>query len=239
MFHTVYNSYEEGPNGRDYIGKHSTNDLDDGYLGSYADKSFCPNNKINIIYAKTAEGAVWLEMMFQRVFGVVEDPQFANRAYQTSTKFSYSEGCFGERNGMFGQTGESNPNFGNVYSDRTRKRIGAGKIGKTIWHNPKTGEVRWFAAPPLGEDWVLGLPDATKEKMIQNKKTSNKGRKTFHNPLTGETRMFLDYPGEPWKKGQHPETIRKKADSHIGKKRSPESIERMKTAQKNRRQGKT
>jgi hypothetical protein len=239
MFHTVYNSYEEGPNGRDYIGKHSTNDPDDGYLGSFKDKTFCPSDKINIIYAKTAEGAIWLEIQFQKVFKVVEDPQFANKSYQTSTKFSYSEGCFGEKNGMFGRTGESNPNFGNVYSDETRKRIGADKIGKTIWHNPKTGEVRWFAALPLEEDWVWGLPNATKEKMVQNRKTTNKGRKTFHNPLTGETRMFLDLPGEPWKEGQHPETIKKKADSHTGKKRSPKSIERMKTAQRNRHQGKT
>ena len=26
MFHTVYNSYESKPQGRDYIGKHSTED---------------------------------------------------------------------------------------------------------------------------------------------------------------------------------------------------------------------
>ena len=90
MFHIVYNSYESKPNGRDYIGKHSTDDLNDGYLGSFKDTTFNPDSKIAIAYANTAEGAIWLEMMFQRVFGVVEDPQFANRAYQTSMSFTFS-----------------------------------------------------------------------------------------------------------------------------------------------------
>ena len=87
MFHTVYNSYESVLNGRDYIGKHSTKDPYDSYLGSYKDKTFTPDSKIVIAYSKTAEGAVWLEQLFQRVFDVVEDEQFANQAFQTSTGF--------------------------------------------------------------------------------------------------------------------------------------------------------
>ena len=87
MFHTVYNSFESGPNGRDYIGKHSTDDPYDDYMGSFKDKTFNPDDKIVFAYSKTKEGAVWLEIMFQRVFGVMEDPQFANKSYQTSTGF--------------------------------------------------------------------------------------------------------------------------------------------------------
>lgn len=113
MFHTVYDSYEEGPNGRDYIGKHSTDDPYDNYKGSFNDKSFNPDNKIVFAYAKTKEGAVWLEIMFQKVFGVVEDPQFANKSYQTSVKFSFSA------------PGESNPNFGNrwKWTPEQKKKI--------------------------------------------------------------------------------------------------------------------
>ena len=107
MFHTVYNSYET--DGRDYIGKHSTDDINDGYLGSFKDKTFEPNSKIIIAHAKTAEGALWLEIQFQKVFDVVEDPQFANRAYQTSTGFYY------------GSISESNRN--RVVSEETRKKI--------------------------------------------------------------------------------------------------------------------
>jgi hypothetical protein len=87
MFHTVYLSFENGKEGRDYVGKHSTEDPYDGYLGSFRDDSFSPDGKIVIAYAKTPQGAVWLEERFQKVFRVVEDPQFANQAYQTSTGF--------------------------------------------------------------------------------------------------------------------------------------------------------
>jgi hypothetical protein len=101
MFHTVYDSFEKKPGGRDYIGKHSTLDPYDDYLGSFKDESFCPDDKIVLGYSKTPEGAVWLEIQWQRAFGVVENPQFANLSYQTSDKF------------LFSAKGESNPNFGN------------------------------------------------------------------------------------------------------------------------------
>jgi len=87
MFHTVYNSFESSNNGRDYIGKHSTDNPYDDYKGSFKDESFYPDTKINFAYSNTAKGAVWLEEHFQKVFNVVEDPQFANQSYQTSTKF--------------------------------------------------------------------------------------------------------------------------------------------------------
>jgi len=87
MFHTVYNSFEEKISGRDYIGKHSTQNPYDNYLGSFVDDSFCPDSKIVLGYSKTAEGAVWMEIQWQRILIVAEDPQFANKTYQTSEKF--------------------------------------------------------------------------------------------------------------------------------------------------------
>jgi hypothetical protein len=87
MFHTVYDSYDSSPGGQDYIGKHSTENPYDDYKGSFRNDGFNPDSKIVIMYSKTPEGAVWLEERFQKVFKVVEDPQYANQAYQTSTKF--------------------------------------------------------------------------------------------------------------------------------------------------------
>jgi hypothetical protein len=101
MFHTVYDSFEKKPGGRDYIGKHSTENPYDEYLGSPSDKTFKPDDKFVIGYSKTPEGAIWLEIQYQKAFGVVENPQFANKSYQTSDKF------------LFSAKGESNPNFGN------------------------------------------------------------------------------------------------------------------------------
>lgn len=98
MFHTVYLSFE--PDGRDYIGKHSSKNPYDDYLGSYKDKSFGPESKIILEYCKTEEGAVEAEIRWQRVFNVVEDPQFVNRSYQTSNKFV--TGFKGEEHPLFG-----------------------------------------------------------------------------------------------------------------------------------------
>ena len=88
MFHTVYLSFE--PDGRDYIGKHSSENPYDDYLGSYKDKKFDPTNKIILEYSKTEEGAVEAEMRWQRVFNVVENRQFVNRSYQTSIGFYFN-----------------------------------------------------------------------------------------------------------------------------------------------------
>ena len=86
MWHILYLSYES--DGRDYIGAHSTDDLGDGYLGSYKDKSFRPNNRIIIGYYRTREALLKAEQSYQTVLGVVTDPQYANRSVQTSTGFN-------------------------------------------------------------------------------------------------------------------------------------------------------
>jgi len=175
MFHTVYNSYEEGPSGRDYIGKHSTDDLDDGYLGSYKDKTFNPNNKINIIYAKTAEGAAWLEMQFQKVFNVVEDPQFANRSFQTSKGFD--------------TTGRKRP---------VNETSPGGKAAGVLpfWNNGET-ERRSFTCP--GKGWVRGkLPFTTEHKIRIGETVSE--LVWWNNGV--EERRFSEPPGEGWKEGR-------------------------------------
>jgi hypothetical protein len=87
MFHTAYNSYESKPNGRDYLGKHSSENPYDDYKGSFNDDTFEPDSKIIMAYSKTAEGAVWFEINFHNVFDVARDPQYANKVKQTDVKF--------------------------------------------------------------------------------------------------------------------------------------------------------
>jgi hypothetical protein len=88
-YHYTYYSYEEW--GRGYIGSRGCKCLpeeDVRYLGSSKDKAFKPTQKIILKddYA-TREEAYADEIILQRYYEVVENSHFANRAYQTSTKF--------------------------------------------------------------------------------------------------------------------------------------------------------
>lgn len=89
-YHYVYYSYEEY--GRGYIGSRTCKCLpeeDIGYFGSFKDKNFRPTQKIILKddYATRAEAYI-NEIILQEYYKVVENPHFANRAYQTSTGFS-------------------------------------------------------------------------------------------------------------------------------------------------------
>lgn len=89
-YHYVYYSYEEWDRG--YFGSRTCKCLpeeDIKYFGSYADKTFKPTQKIILKddYA-TREEAYTDEIVLQNYYKVVENPHFANRSYQTSTKFS-------------------------------------------------------------------------------------------------------------------------------------------------------
>ena len=90
-YYYTYYSYEEY--GRGYIGSRKCKCLpekDIKYFGSFKDKSFKPTQKIILKsdYA-TREEAYADEIILQRYYKVAENSHFANRAYQTSTKFSY------------------------------------------------------------------------------------------------------------------------------------------------------
>jgi hypothetical protein len=88
-YYYTYYSYEEW--GRGYIGSRKCYYLpeeDVNYLGSSKDKTFKPTQKIILKddYA-TREEAYADEIILQKYYRVVENPHFANRSYQTSTKF--------------------------------------------------------------------------------------------------------------------------------------------------------
>jgi hypothetical protein len=88
-YYYTYYSYEEW--GRGYFGSRTCRCLpkeDVKYFGSFKDKTFNPTQKIILKsdYA-TREEAYADEIILQKYYKVVENPHFANKAYQTSTKF--------------------------------------------------------------------------------------------------------------------------------------------------------
>jgi general stress protein YciG len=88
-YYYTYYSYEEW--GRGYFGSRGCKCLpeeDVKYFGSSKDKTFKPKHKIILKsdYATRAE-AYTDEIILQEYYKVVENPHFANKSYQTSTKF--------------------------------------------------------------------------------------------------------------------------------------------------------
>jgi hypothetical protein len=147
MFHTIYLSFEE--DGRDYIGKHTTNNPYDDYLGSFKDDTFDPTNKIILEYAATEEGAIEAEIRWQKVFSVVANPQFANKAYQTKSSFIIP--TRGERHHNYGR---KRPGLGEITKHNLNPAAGGRAAGKLPWWTDGTNNTRCTGCP--GEGWELG-----------------------------------------------------------------------------------
>lgn len=88
--HYVYYSYEEW--GRGYIGKRKCpidkTPESDEYLGSYKDKTFKPTHKIILGVFDSNEEALNAEILLHKFYKVDANPHFANKAKQTSKKFT-------------------------------------------------------------------------------------------------------------------------------------------------------
>jgi hypothetical protein len=215
MFHTVYLSFEDGKVGRDYIGKHSSEDPYDEYLGSYKDKSFNPTEKIILEYAKTEEGAVEAEIRWQQVFKVAEDPQFANQSYQTSEKF------------LFNKKGPEHPNFGRSRPDTVARNLSDNPVyrpevtsrRKEINRKIAEGTKKALSKPEIKIKHIEANRRITqnetyrKEQSVRMKEVGSRqdikekkskaisGRRWFVNQF-GETKMEYQSPGPEWQNGR-------------------------------------
>jgi hypothetical protein len=205
MFHTAYNSFETKPNGRDYIGKHSSEDPYDNYLGTFKDKSFDPNAKIIMAYSKTPEGALWFEINFHNVFNVSQNPQFANRSKQTSTKFDTT-----------GQTGlrEYAPwsqEEKDLISARTREAMQSNQVRKNLEKanaDPKVRENRRKSKTGIPRDLdtkkkiqltLTGYKQTPEH--IANAAKNRKGCRWWVNS-NNERKFQRESPGTEWQPGQ-------------------------------------
>jgi hypothetical protein len=145
-YHTVYLAYEEGPDGRNYVGKHSTDNPYDLYLGSCSDPSFSPVGKIILGVYKSAKAALQAEIQWQRSLNVVTDLSFANQAYQSSTgfdvtgrphtpltleKMSKPKTESHRKNMRLSKLGSLNPNYGRSWtcSDEHKRKVSEALTG--------------------------------------------------------------------------------------------------------------
>ena len=152
-YHYVYYSYEEY--GRGYFGSRTCRCLpeeDVKYFGSFSDKNFKPTQKIILKsdYA-TREEAYADEITLHHYYNVANNPHFANKAYQTSSKF---------HNGM---TTEKARELGNK-----TKELGIGIHSLTYEQRSEYGKKATEIAKELG----VGLYGFTKEQRSEYGKKS-------------------------------------------------------------------
>ena len=205
MFHTVYLSFEGGNVGRDYIGKHSSENPYDDYLGSFKDKFFDPSGKIILEYAKTEEGAIEAEVRWQKVFKVVEDPRFSNLSYQNTSKFRLSycgEESIKKREQSLRDYYSTGEGF-KAQGDKTR--------GKVWYHMPDGTEKRFNEDP--GSPWIEGRNEKLGNIVKHNLNPSAGGQVSGKLPWWtngNETARASECPGEGWVRGRNWESPKSK-----------------------------
>jgi hypothetical protein len=169
-YYYTYYSYEEW--GRGYFGSRGCKCLpekDVKYFGSSKDKNFKPTQKIILKddYA-TREEAYADEIILQQYYKVVENPHFANKAYQTTAKFCISK--------------EKAIEIGRKLGTKYGKEAGAvgGKKGGKLQYENKIGmfSLTFEEKSEIGKktyELGIGVHGQTREQRINN---GRKGVKT-------------------------------------------------------------
>lgn len=200
-YHYVYYSYEEY--GRGYLGSRTCNCLpekDTSYFGSFKDKSFKPTYKIILKsdYA-TREEAYADEIILQEHYKVVENPHFANRAYQTSTGFS--------------RKGITPHNKGKKMCEDQRKKLSDSCKGRKLSEETKEKLSKKIKGRTLSEDHKRkigesnkGKPRQTLEGMERLKKMQQQRKGKPGKPHSEETKRKISEATKgriPWNKKNH------------------------------------
>jgi len=199
-YHYVYYSYEEW--GMGYIGSRSCKCLpeeDIKYFGSFKDKNFKPTQKIILKddYV-TREDAYVDEIILQQYYMVVENPHFANRAYQTSTGFS--------------QKGKSAHNKCKKMSLEQRQKLSLICKGRKLSEEAKKKISKATKGRKLTEDHKRKIAEANKgtpKTMTEKRKQSDieKGLRARGKPKqkhSDETKRKISDATQgrvPWNKG--------------------------------------
>jgi hypothetical protein len=199
-YHYTYYSYEEW--GRGYFGSRTCKCLpekDIKYFGSFKDKTFKPTQKIILKEDyDTREEAYADEIILQQYYKVVENPHFANRAYQTSTGFS--------RKGM------TSPNKGKKMADEQRNKLSDSCKGRIVKEETRQKISKSSRGRKLTEEHKKKIGESNKGKSRQTeeglerlKKMQQERKGKPRKPHTKESKRKMSEKNKgrtPWNKGK-------------------------------------
>jgi hypothetical protein len=186
-YYYTYYSYEEW--GMGYFGSRKCYCLpekDIKYFGSFTDKTFKPTQKIILKsdYA-TREEAYADEIILQDYYKVVENPHFANKAYQTSTKFyiSREQSVINGKKaveihkekgiGLYGRTPEQikkNSSKAGKIGGAKNKELGLGICGLTPEQRSINAKISGKISGQKHKENKTGVCGRSREKMIEDGK---------------------------------------------------------------------
>ena len=205
-YHYTYYSYEEW--GMGYFGSRSCDCLpeeDVNYFGSFRDKTFKPTQKVILKsdYA-TRDEAIIDEIILHNFYEVDKNPHFANRAKQTSKKFTTVH-----------MTGEKNHFYGKTHSEETRKKISLIHKGKTINEKTKLAVSKRHKGVPLNEEHKEKI-----KKSLTGLKRTEEQRKRISEAKKGK-------PNTEKQKREHSIRMTGSGNPNYGVKTSPEKAEKI------------
>jgi hypothetical protein len=183
----VYYSYEEW--GRGYIGKRECKCLlqeDVKYFGSFKDKSFRPTQKIILEVFSSREEALEAEIFLHNFFEVDVNPHFANKAKQTSKKFSFDS--TGRKHKP--ETIEKMKNF----SPSDSHRAAIIKANKDRVHTPEMRERNRQAQLKLKRKHPPEFIEELRERMLTNNPFKGKHHTEENKQLLREQKLGKPSP---------------------------------------------
>ena len=191
-------------NGKIYIGKHSTDNLDDGYMGSgklilKAEKKYGLENftKEYLAFCDTEEKLNWFEKFYIKQFNARE------------VGYNLTDGGDGV--------------IGHIDSDETRLKKSLSHKG--IKRGPRSEETKQKLRKPKSEETKRKISEAQKQYCKEHG-NQNAGKHHVYGPMTDEHKQKLSESHKgltPWNKGKKglwtasEETKKKLSDSHKGK----------------------
>ena len=184
---------------------------DTEYFGSFYDKTFNPTGKIIIFTGETRQEVAEIEIELHDFFDVAVNPQFANQAKATSTKFdttgvpktgehkrkisAANTGKTRTENWKKAMSGGNHPQFGVPRTEEWKKAESERKSGE---NNPRFGvpgitgalnplSKAIIAIQPDGTELHFGsIQEAARELGINNSSLCSKYLKTGNSPTRGK-----------------------------------------------------